>query len=550
MHPDCALILHGVPCYLRPDLPAVEAVGDLDGRMAAAGPLGSVRSSLPPGATERRLEGGAILPAFVDAHQHAFLVADDPQTDSLYRRAADVGGLVDVIAGLIAAAPPAGDGEWRRFHGYEPLFLAERRSPTAAELDRACPDPPLHVLSRTFHESTVNTAGLDALGIGVGTPDPPGGVIVRDRRGRPTGVLIESASFAAETVSRPRGPGGVAAWRERLRAHGRRLLSLGIVRIGDAAVPASMADAFVAELAAIGVTAKPLLVGDRIDEPALVPGGMAKVLVDGGEYCHLCMTSRQVASLMRASVAANLGPDRDLARAVGSRAGFPRRESDGLWHTGVRSPFEAGMGELLRRAADAGSGLAVHAVGNGSVEALLDARDRDPAAAAAVPVRIEHAMAVDPALSARLGRTGLPVVAQPGFLRAFGHELAVVPMPHPLRLMPFRTMIEAGVRLVFSSDHPGADLDPWQGVHAAVTRLDRTGQAILPDEVIGVAAALAAWTSGAARALGVDDAGMLEPGMVADIVWCDRDPMTADPSMLAGIAVRATWSAGRLVHEA
>jgi predicted amidohydrolase YtcJ len=545
-----ALIVHGVPCYVRPDLPPVEAIGILDGRVAAAGPLGAVRTALPPTATIRRLSGGAVLPAFIDAHQHASLVAADPQTDALYRRAPDVRGLVDVIAQLIAAGPPADDGGWLRFHGYEPLFLAERRSPTAAELDRAYPDRPLHVLSRTFHESAVNSAGLAALGIGAGTPDPPGGLIPRDRRGRPTGVLIESASFAAEAVSRPRGPGGVGAWRERLRAHGRRLLSLGIVRIGDAAVPASSADAFVAELAAVGVTAQPLLVGDRIDEPALVPGGTAKVLLDGGEHCHLCMTSRQVTSLMRTSVAANLGRERDLARAVGTRAGFPRREADGLWHTGVRSPLEADLGSLLRRAAEAGSGLAVHAIGNGSVDALLDARGADPGAAADVPVRIEHAIAVDPALATRLGRAGLPVVAQPGFLTAFGHELAVVPLPRPLRLMPFRMMIEAGVPLAFSSDHPGADLAPWQGVHAAVTRLDRTGRAILPDEAIGVAVALAAWTSGGARVLGVDDAGTLEPGMVADIMWCDRDPMTTDPATLAGIAVRATWSAGRLAHEA
>ncbi len=70
------------------------------------------------------------------------------------------------------------------------MALAEHRSPTAAELDVVCLQRPLHVISRTFHESAVNSAGLEALGIDRGTPDPPGGRIVRNRRGSPTGVLL------------------------------------------------------------------------------------------------------------------------------------------------------------------------------------------------------------------------------------------------------------------------------------------------------------------------------------------------------------------------
>jgi predicted amidohydrolase YtcJ len=540
-----ALLVHGIPVYVRHGLPPVEAIGIVDGRVAAVGATDQVRGALPPGTPERHLPHGALMPAFIDPHQHAFLVASDPGVDTLYRRSWDIRGLVDEIARQIADGDEGqGARTWLRLHGYEPLTLTERRSPTAAELDRAAGDRPLHVMSRTFHESAVSSAGLDALGIGTGTPDPPGGRIMRDRRGRPTGVLLEAASFVAEAASRSSDAGNSSSWRERLRAHGQRLLANGVTRIGDAAVPAEAARAFVEDLATIGVTAHPLLVGDRIDEPALVEGATAKVLLDGGEYCHLCMTGRQVRMLMGGSIRANLGPERGLARAVGLRAGFPRRETDRRWHTGIRFRHEAGFPALLRAAADAGSGLAVHAVGNGAVGAVLDALGADPGLADAVSLRVEHAMAIDVPQARALGRAGFPVVVQPGFIGTFGHELSLVPLPDPLRLMPFRTMHEAGVQLAFSSDYPAAGLSPWDAVRDAVTRLDSTGSVIEADESIDLRVALDLATRGAARALGVDEGGTLEPGRPADLIWCDRDPLSMPPASLGEISILVTWSRG------
>ena len=556
MRDPMAQIVHGVPVYVRSGAPPVEAIGFAGGVVAATGPLAAVTAAMPPDSLVRAVDGGAILPAFTDPHQHAYLVAADPETDALHRRVADVRGLVALVrtlAGSGTAEACSGEGPWLRFHGYETMRLTERRSPTAAELDAAVEDRLLHVISRTYHESAVNSAGLAALGIGRRTPDPPGGRIVRDRKGNPTGVLLEAASFAAEAASRVPDGAGPGTWGERLRAHGRRLLSLGITRIGDAAVPAEVADAFVAELAAVGVTAHPLLIGSRIDEPALVAGETAKVLLDGGESCHLRMTGGQVAAVLRGSLRANLGKERDLARAVGTRAGMPRRERDGRWHTGIRLQHEARLARLLREAADAGCGLAVHAVGNGAVEALLAALEADSALAASVPVRVEHAMTVDRSLSDRLARLGLTVIVQPGFITAFGHELAVVPMPEPIALMPFRSMLDAGVPLAFSSDYPAAELSPWAAITAAVTRRDGEGVEIGADEALDLVTALDAATRGAASALGPGapaGIGTLEPGAPADLAWLDGNPYAVPVTDLARTGVRATWSAGTLVYEA
>ncbi len=555
-----AFILHGIPIHVRPDLPPVEAIGVMDGIVAAAGDLAAVRARVPPTATARRIGAGAILPAFIDPHQHAFLIAADPGTDVLYRRATDVAGLVDVIAALVATeeasngtttmagGASAAPAPWLRYHGYEPMKLAEHRSPTAGELDRAAGDRPLHVLSRTFHESAVNSAGLDALGIGRTTPDPPGGRIVRDKSGAPTGVLVEAASFAAEAASRRPDAHDPRTWRDRLREHGRRLLAAGIVRIGDAAVPVPAADTLVGTLGEMGSTVHPFLIGDRIDVPALVPGGTAKVLLDGGEYCHLRLSTRQYATVLRRGFRANLGPEKGLARAVAERAGWPHREADGRWHSGVRFPTEGDLRDLLRRAAERGSSLVVHAVGNGSVETLLDARDADPGVAAAVPMRVEHAITLDPALSGRLAKASLTVVAQPNFLGESGHELNITRMPEPLKLMPFRSMLAAGVPLAFSSDHPATDLSPWPSLAAAVARLDQTGAPVLPEEAIALPAALGAYGAAAARSLGVTG-GTLEPGMPADMILVDADPYGMRPAQMPAISVLTTWRGGRVVWE-
>ncbi len=540
-----AVLLSGVPIYVEHGLPPVDALGIRNGRVVASGSVADVSRALPPGARHLRATTGAIMPAFIDAHQHAYLVAVDPYTDALHSTCRSIPELLARLRVLINS-DAANNDLWLRYHGYTPLDLAEHRSPTAAELDLVCAERPLHVLSRTFHESAVNSAGLAALGIGRDTPDPPGGSIVKDRRGRPTGVLLEASSFAAERESRPSESD--ASWLSRLAAYGRMLLSHGITRIADAAVPETIAEQVVSILAAEGISAQTLLTSGRIDAPGFRAGQTAKILADGGEYCPLCLTGRQVARIMRASARASVGPERVTARALGRRSGMPRREPDRMWHTGLRYPQEEGFASVLAEAADTGSALAVHAVGNGAVDAILSAREADRALADQVPMRMEHAMVVDPTSAARIGASGVPVISQPGFLQAFGHDLSLVPVPEPLQLMPFRSLLDAGVPLVFSSDYPAANIDPWQTVASAVLRRDHTGTAIHPHEVITVAEALRAHTCAAADVLGDPDGGRITPGSAATMIWCDTDPYRVSPEVLASIKTLTTWVDGAVRH--
>ena len=147
-----------------------------------------------------------------------------------------------------------------------------------------------------------------------------------------------------------------------------------------------------------------------------------------------------------------------------------------------------------------------------------------------------------------IAATGMPVVAQPGFLTAFGHQLSIVPLPAPLRLMPFAAMLAGGINLAFSSDYPAASIEPWAGIAAAVNRTDRRGRPILEAEAISVRDALMAYTASAADVAGIEG-GRLIPGAPADVIWVDRDPLKCTSDRLASITTLATWTDGHLRHS-
>ncbi|WP_165521863.1 amidohydrolase [Micromonospora zingiberis] len=530
---------------MDPRQPVAEAVAIDEGTITAIGDLPTVRAAAGPGAQRHDLAGRTLLPGFIDPHHHLYLVASDRYTRTFDEHPATLRELLDRIAA--AAHADSGTG-WLRLHGVRPLHLAEGRLPTATELDAACPDRPLHLFSVSYHESTLNSAGLAALGYGTATPDPGGGHLERDRRGRPTGVLIEQASFIAESLTR-RATASDDAWVQRATAHSRLLARHGITRVGDLAVPPEGVARYAAAAPDLAVTVHRWHVGaGEIGDPTVpdldpghprTPLGGFKLLVDGGERCDLCLTGTQ---LLRSTA----GMPRALLRhgrralALSRRGGTPTRQPDGRWHNGLRVLDRDRLTTAVRAAVSHGLTPALHAVGNGALADALAAVD-----GLDVPVRIEHAMVCDPATARRLADAGVRVVAQPSFLYDLGAELTMLPLPAPLKLIPLRTLLDAGASVAASSDYPAGTLSPLVGVQAAVTRRVAGGGLVHPEEGLTIEQALAAYTREAAVALGVaGQAGVLRTGAAADLVELDRDPVRSEPESIAGIQVTGTWCAG------
>jgi predicted amidohydrolase YtcJ len=563
-HDARALLTGARVLTMDPRRPSAEAVGLVTGRIAFVGSEAEVREALGEGPVEIRLDGGALLPGFIDAHHHYAMGPFDRTLPEI--ALAPGSSIADVLARLETALPSFEGEDWVRAQGYDPQHLRERRAPRAVELDQICPDRPLLLISYSFNEGCLNSRGLAEMGWRRGSPDPPRGRLKRDRLGRLTGEVLGGALFLAEARSRDSLlPSSEDAWLVQSGTHGLALLRRGITRVCDAAVPPAFDRLYEraesAELLPLTVHRMPVsarsLVEPRLDGvptsggPFISPVGPAKLLIDGAEQCAMCVTLRQVLRAAAGVARDALGGGGLAALRAASRAGAMKPGRDGRLHRGMLMWDAEGLRATVSRAAEREFQVAQHAVGNEAIGLALGAVEHSSRALHDLPglPRVEHVVFADPLLARRFADTGAAAVVQPHWIEAFGDRFRLAPVPEPLRALPLRTLLDAGVPLVASSDFPSSgSYDPLAGIAAAVTRRTRDGMLMHESEAVGVEDMLRAYTLGAARALGVEnECGSIEPGKRADLVALAEDPLDTDPDRLASIGVSGTWVGGRRV---
>lgn len=491
---------------MDPTLPVAEAFAVKGGRIVEVGGTDEILWLREAEYESVDLGGRTVIPGFVDPHNHFSIAA----LDCFFADCRDAHDIPTLQARMAGAARRAPSGEWVRGWGYDHQTLAERRHPTRHELDEAVPDRPALLMHFTHHQAVVNSLALASAGLGRATRDPPGGEIARDRAGEPTGLLFERAMSRVEAESRS---GWESRFVEVARAASLEYARHGITAIQDAAVSPTMARRY-AEARAAGALAihvAEMMVSPRgwFEVPSdAAPGDTLKVFVDGGYRCAL----------------------RYLHEGRPATSGFLFYE-----------PAE--LAAVLVEAWRAGRRVTCHAIGNLGVEVAADAIEhalgREPTGRQRV--RIDHAIFLTRDLIARLADLGVGVVTQPSFL----YDLGSRSVPGDLLVRPFGTIAEAGVPQAFSSDYPCGSLAPMLGIYAAVTRRSRAGTSHDPQEAMGVADALAAYTSVAARAAGLDgERGSLMAGKRGDFVVLSANPLECAPDDLRSIQVLETWING------
>ena len=171
-----------------------------------------------------------LLPGLIDSHCHllqASYAAFDVQID----QAKNLKQLIELIGERALSTP---DGEWiRTSAAWHEMNLEEKRFPTAKELDEATTKHPV-LVKRGGHNDVVNSFALKIAGISRDTPDPPGGTIVRDESGEPTGVLVQSA--AQQLVEKFFQPAPLEKQKEGLRIASLECAAHGITTLRDPAV--------------------------------------------------------------------------------------------------------------------------------------------------------------------------------------------------------------------------------------------------------------------------------------------------------------------------
>lgn len=520
--------MRGGPIHtMVPGRPAVEALAVKDGRVVAAGRAGEAAAAL--GAPHRVVElgGRCVLPAFTDCHTHFASFA----SGLAGLRLENCEGPEEVGLEVVRAAAAIPPGRWVTGGGWDSGRWAAGRSPHRRYLDMAAPAHPVALASRDGHGLWVNCLALQMAGITAGTPDPPGGRIVREAGGEPTGLLLEKATAAVSDLLPPPEPGDLAA-----------LLRRGIEiahRLGLAGIHvAEGRDTFRAfqllrRRGELTLRVSMMVPEHRLGEAAAL--GLETGL--GDDWLRV--------SNLKLFLDGSLGQrTADMLEPYGGETTY----------RGVAVLGRADLSVLVGRAIAAGWPCAVHAIGDKANRVALDvfAEHLNATRRAGLRHRVEHAQCVHPADIPRFARLGVVASVQP--LHATSDRyLADRHWGARARwAYPFRSLLRAGAVLAMGSDVPVEPMDPLRGIYAAVTRCreDEPGkEPWYPEETLTVREAVEGYTRGAAWAAGEEGRrGSLFPGALADFVVLSEDILTGPPERILAARVDATVVGGRLVH--
>ena len=518
-----------------------DAVAVRDGRIVSIGSSADVRSLIGPGTRVVELDGETLLPGFQDAHVH-------PIDGGLLSRSCDLHDLADAPAYLDAIAAYASahpDLAWITGGGWSlPAF--PRGEPDRSLLDAIVPDRPVVLESDDGHVVWVNSRALAVAGIDRASPDPPGGRIVRDAEGEPTGTLHD---YAIDLVTRHAPQATHGDLLDGLRAGQQHLHALGITGWQDAYVGPDALAAYRDAATAGWLTARVVAALWWRREAGLEQ-------IDDFE----AQRDRSVVGRLRANSVKLM-----LDGILESRTAFmtsPYIGQDGAPSTDAGEPFidpdllRKAVVELDRR----GFQAHFHAIGDGAVRLALDAVEAAVTANGEADHRhhIAHIEVVHPDDVARFGQLGVVANMQP-FWASDDDQMRTLRIPAlgPDRVgwqYPFARLLRSGARLAGGSDWTVSTANPLLEIEVAVNRVapeTRDVAPFLPDERLSLDAALRAFTSGSAYVNHLDaDTGTIEVGKLADLVVLDRNIRDEDAGPIGDAKVRQTFVEGQEVFSA
>src|SRR6266545_4216710 len=459
------------------------------------GAVGHETGTTPPPPADQLLDlsGCHVLPGFVDVHLHLSQAAWFP----LGVDASGWRGLADALRAVRVTAAAAPDAPWLLFWSVARWRWPEGRLPTAGELDEAAPGRRVLVSTLDMHRGA---AGVQAA-----------------LQGEANRCLAYGITHAHDPYVSPE-------WHQRMLAlHASTLLRL------------SWGTGSVAGM------------HSRAPGPAAAPDGSygdsgreVKLFADGGDRCALRLPTRALVGLLGGAVAESwrLHATGPLREALRRRLVVRPRHLDApyLRYTDTE------LASLVAEYANAGVRLRIHALGN-----LAGAQAARVLRGVGVPpgaATIDHLLLLDPATADHVASTGVPVSYQPGFLPRYGTMLQAARADRYVTVLGGRLLLQAGVPLALSSDHPCGSVDPLHNLRAAVERRLPGGQQLQPEQALTRTEAVRAATVNAATSLQAPGGGGLAPGQAADLVICDGDPFQE------GTRVTQTWIGGKLAWQA
>ncbi len=527
------LILSGGTVITLDDArPRARAVAVREGRIVAVGSEAEMAPFRGPQTRAIDLAGGSVVPGLADAHVHVEGMGQAAESLSLVG-AASLQEALDRVAARSKELPA---GEWLLGRGWDQNDWPEKRFPTAAELDRAAPDRPVYLVRVDGHAAWSNSKAITLAGLTAATADPSGGRILRDAKGAPAGVFVDTA----QALVFARIPPPSREVRKRRLAKGlAAAAAVGLTSVHDAGVTVDTVELY-----------KELLKEDALPVRVFV------MLRGPGEFLE------KGAALKPES---GLGDGRLSVRsikvvadgALGSRGAWllePYADEPGTKGLNTVDPaaFEKLLGEATRR----GFQVATHAIGDAANRFVLDAYEKAFAGrdGSAFRFRVEHAQILARPDVPRFKALGVLPSMQPTHCTSDMYWAGDRVGPERVKgAYLWKTFLDQGVPVPAGSDAPVESIAVLPGIMAAVTRQDAKDWppgGWQPQERVTLEQALRMFTRDAAwAAFEEKDRGAVRVGLRGDLTVLGRDLTAVAPLEIDDVPVRMTIVGGRVVHE-
>lgn len=513
--------------------PGATAIAIRDNKIVAVGNDDEIKSLLSSRGEWLDLGGRAVTPGLVDAHVHFQWFALNLQRIDLY----EVPSLDEALARVKKHVAGMEPGRWLEGRGWSQELWPVCAFPTATQLDSATGGTPTLLKHKSGHSAWVNSQALQLAGITTDTPDPAGGEIQRDENGQPTGILMETA---IDLVSKLIPPASENELVNAMRTAQEHCWRVGLTGIHDfdgrecfralqtLRHNGELGLRFVKNIPAYRID-HAVGVGLRSDfgDEWIRIGGI-KIFADG---------------------------------ALGPRTALMIDPYEGeTSNIGIAVKDKEEMMAIASKASANGLSVTVHAIGDRANHDVLDVYEavrqqeatngQRPAASGQLRHRIEHVQLLHPSDLNRLAELNVIASMQPTHAPA-DQDMADRYWGSRARYgYAWRTILDSGATLVFSSDAPIEPIDPLPGICAAVTRA-RPGQAPwYPQEKVTLNEALHAFTMAAAITSGqTATQGSITPGKLADLTIYEQDLYTVAPEDIRNISVSATLVGGQFKHR-
>jgi hypothetical protein len=518
--------------------PMAEAVAVIGERIVAVGSSKQIDAWCGPQTRVIDAGGKLLLPGFNDAHVH--FVEGGAQLDSIQLN--DVTSAREFARRVAERAKKTPKGEWILNGGWDETKWNPPQLPTKEMIDAETPDNPVFLDRYDGHMGLANSAALRMAGLTAQTPDPPGGLIVHDEHGNPTGELKDAAKDFVIKVIPP-------------LSHDQRM---------------QQARRALAYAASFGVTSVQEMNDEETDSFANF--GVYAELLERSELTARIYVAPAISDWQIQSKAGvrhgfgspylRLGAVKGFADgSLGSRTAYffeaysDAPNSFGLLHKEMQ-PLSR-MQDWMIGADGAGLQLCTHAIGDRAISTVLDLYTEVVKAYGPSDrrLRIEHAQHMAAKDFERFAKLHVIASVQP-YQAIDDGRWAEIRIGHDRasRTYAFRTFLNHGVRLAFGTDWAVAPLNPLLGIYAAVTRATLDGKypgGWFPEQKLTVAEAVDAYTMGSAFAEFQDkEKGSITPGKLADMVLLSDDIFSIEPDKIKDVRVSRTIVGGKVVWDA